>query len=121
MARFTLSPAAEADIESVLAWTHDNFGENARLRYEALMAQAIIDLADDPERLGSASRDDLLPETRTYHLWYSRNHVHSDIGRVRRPRHFVVFRFTAQDEIEVARILHDSMDLKSHLPPDDSA
>ena len=41
MARFTLSVAAERDIVSILTWTHEHFGEQARLRYEALLVQAM--------------------------------------------------------------------------------
>ena len=116
MARFTLSPAAERDITSILAWTHEHFGEQARRRYEALLAQAIVDVAEDPERLGSASRDEISRHARTYHLWHSRQHVDKALGRVRRPRHFLIYRFTARNRIEIGRVLHDSLDLSSHLP-----
>ena len=37
MRRYILAPAAEQDIESILSWTHERFGERARLRYEALL------------------------------------------------------------------------------------
>ncbi len=46
MAKFVLSPSAEADIEGILAWTHEHSGEAARLRYEELLAQAILDIAE---------------------------------------------------------------------------
>lgn len=118
MPRFTLSLAAERDIVSILAWTHEQFGEQARLRYEALLVQAMVDIADEPQRMGSASRDDISSTVQTYHLWHSRNHVDRALGRVRRPRHFLVFRMTNEDQIELARVLHDSMDLSTQLPDD---
>ncbi len=116
MVRFTISPAAERDIGSILAWTHEHFGEQARLRYEALLVQAIVDVAEDPQRPGSASRDEISRVARTYHVWHSRNHVDKALGRVRHPRHFLIYRFTDKNQIEIGRVLHDSMDLPSHLP-----
>jgi toxin ParE1/3/4 len=107
---------AERDITSILAWTHEHFGEQARLRYEALLVQAIVDVAEDPERPGSALRHEISRVACTYHLWHSRNHVDVAIGRVRRPRHLLIFRFTDENQIEIGRVLHDSMDLSSHLP-----
>ena len=116
MVRFTLSPAAERDIVSILAWTHEHFGEQARLRYEALVVQAIVDVVEDAERPGNVSRDEISRVARTYHLWHSRNHVDKALGRVHRPRHFLIYRFTDKRQIEIGRVLHDSMDLASHLP-----
>lgn len=60
MARFVLSPLAEADIEGILAWTHEHFGESARRRYEELLVQAILDVAADPERPGCAIRPEFV-------------------------------------------------------------
>jgi toxin ParE1/3/4 len=117
VAQFTISPAAEDDISSILAWTHQRFGERARLRYEALLVQAIFDVADNPERPGSTKRDEIATNVRTYHLFHSRTRVDTAIGRVRRPRHFLIYRFTSEDRIEIGRVLHDSMDLPAHLPP----
>lgn len=116
MARFTLSSVAERDIASILAWTHEHFGEQARLRYEALLVQAIVDVAEDPQRLGSVARGEISRVSSTYHLWHSRNHVEEALGRVRCPRHFLIYRFTDKNQIEIGRVLHDSMDLPSHLP-----
>ena len=116
MPHFTLSPAAEDDISSILAWTHQRFGERARLRYEALLVQAMVDVADDPERPGSAAREEIVSSARTYHLFHSRNRVDGPTDRVRRPRHFLVYRVTEKGKIEIGRLLHDSMDLPAHLP-----
>jgi toxin ParE1/3/4 len=45
MPPLVIAPAAEHDIESILIWTHEHFGEQARLRYEALLVQAIVNVA----------------------------------------------------------------------------
>ncbi len=118
MPRLKLSAAAERDVESILAWTDEHFGEQARLRYEALIVQAIADVAEQPERAGNRFRDEISGNARTYHLWHSRNQVAPSIGRVRRPRHFLLFRLTGEGQIEIGRVLHDSMDVPSHLPPE---
>lgn len=68
MPDYRLSPAAERDIETILAWTHEQFGERARLRYEALLVRAMLDIATDPERPGCHSRPELAPGALTYHL-----------------------------------------------------
>ena len=116
MFRVVLAPAAEDDIVKILAWSHEHFGEQARLRYEALLTQAIVDMAEDPERAGRLSREELAPGARTYHLWHSRHRVAMSVGMVRNPRHFLLLRVNAEGEVEIGRVLHDSMDLVSNLP-----
>ena len=36
----------------------------------------------------------------------------------RKGSHFVVFRVATENTIDVLRVLHESMDLTRHLPPD---
>ena len=116
MARFTLSVAAERDIVSILTWTHEHFGEQARLRYEALLVQAMIDVAENSHRPGSAARDEIAGLARTYHIWHSRNRVDKASGRVHTPRHFLIYRVNDRKQIEIGRVLHESVDLPNHLP-----
>ena len=116
MQRVVLAPAAEEDIVKILAWSHEHFGEHARLRYEALLTQAIVDIAENPERVGSLSREELAAGARTYHLWHSRERIAKSVGMVAKPRHFLLFRLNAEGEIEIGRVLHDSMDHVSILP-----
>lgn len=116
MLRILLAPAALQDIESILRWTHDTFGENIRLRYEELLIQAILDLQADPARAGSQRRPELAKDARSYHLRSSRDNVDNSIGRIRKPRHFVIYRIGTAGSLEIARVLHDSMDLAQHIP-----
>ena len=116
MLRIVIAPAAEEDIVKILAWSHEHFGEQTRLRYEALLTQAIVDIAENPDRVGSISREELTAGARTYHLWHSRQRIAKTIGMIGKPRHFLLFRLNAEGEIEVGRVLHDSMDLVSNLP-----
>lgn len=118
MAAFRLSPQAERDIEAILAWTHAEFGPKARLRYEALLTRAILDLASSPERAGSHDRPEIAPSARTYHLRHGRDRVKKSACRVQRPRHFLLDRVNDDNQVEIARVLHDGMDLRRHLPED---
>jgi toxin ParE1/3/4 len=117
MTQVILSAVAQQDIRAILAWTQSEFGGNARLRYEALIIQAIRDIVTDPDRPGSLRRPELAAGARTYHLRYSRDHVAHRQERVHRPRHLLVFRVSSNLELHLARVLHDSMDLAQHLPP----
>lgn len=118
MARHFISSAAERDIESILAWTHEHFGLDARLRYEALLVRAILDIVEDSQRAGSQSRPEIAAAARTYHLWYSRTRVEPHVDRVHRPRHFLLYRTCDDGRVEIARVLHERMDLPQHLPED---
>ena len=110
-----LSPAARRDIRSILEWSKDKFGVEAAARYRTLLMQVLRDVTDEPERIGSKDRPDILaPGVRTYHFTFSRDHVQGE--RVKVPRHFVLYRRRPGGEVEIARILHDSRDLLWHLP-----
>ncbi|MBN1912312.1 MAG: type II toxin-antitoxin system RelE/ParE family toxin [Pirellulales bacterium] len=115
---FVLSRLAETDIESILMWTQERFGEAGRLRYEALLIRAILDVAENPHRAGCQNRPEITADARTYHLWHSRNRVEISTGRVRHPRHFLLYRTRDDGQVEIARVLHDSMDLVRNLPED---
>ena len=109
------SLAAEQDIIEILAWSEENFGEPGRIRYEKLIIAAIRDLSENPERHGTQRRDKVIENARFYHLMYSRKSVAVD-QRVRKPRHFILFRIVEEQQIEIARLLYDRMDIVQHLP-----
>jgi toxin ParE1/3/4 len=117
MVRFRLSDAAQADVIDILAWTHEQFGEAARLRYESLIVAALRDVATQPDRPGSIERPELGAGVRSWHLRLSRDHVGTGEGFVRRPRHFLIYRFEPA-LLVVGRVLHDAMELARHLDPE---
>ena len=117
MLNIRLAPAAEQDIEEILVWTHQRVGESIRLRYEALLVQALLDLAEDPKRAGVIVRKEIGRGVHSYHLRFSRVHVETATGRIRKPRHLLLFRAMAEGVLEVGRVLHDNMELSQHLPP----
>ena len=64
------------------------------------------ELAAGPDVLGSKVRDDILPGLRALHV----------ARGGRGGRHFLLYRATANLEIEILRILHESMEPRRHLP-----
>ena len=119
MIRYRLSDAAQADVIDVLAWTQEQFGEAARLRYESLIVAALRDVATQPDRPGSIERPELGVGVRSWHLRLSRDHLGTGAGVVRRPRHFLIYRFEPA-LLVVGRVLHDAMELARHLDPETS-
>jgi toxin ParE1/3/4 len=114
--KLQLSTLAEQDIEDILAHSEAEFGESARLRYEALLDAALRALLANPKGPGVRSREELGPGICSYHLRFARDRVRR--GRVRTPRHFLIFKVVASVTLQVGRILHDAMELAAHLPPD---
>lgn len=112
MVAYRLSRTAEDDIVEILAWSQEEFGDEARHRYAALITTAIRDAAG--RGLGSepTARPELGPGVLSWHLARSRHH--SSGGRVRRPRHVILCRWDG-DTLEIGRVLHDSMDLPRHV------
>ena len=115
MPRYILAPAAQRDVEQILAWSHEQFGERAHLRYEALLIRAIQDVVHNPDRAGSHARPKIAAAARTYHVRRSRDRV-KGLGALR-PRH-LLYRSMPDGQVEIGRVLHDSMDLVRHLPDD---
>ena len=110
-----LTGPARRDLAGLMGWTIREFGERAALRYDSLIKQALKDIGADPQRPGSKERPEIMVRgARTYHLEFSRNRVSG--SKVKKPRHFLLYRRRDDGVIEVARILHDSRDLQRHLP-----
>lgn len=114
MARSRLTFAAQADILSILAWSHDQFGEEARTRYEALISTGIRDAATHSDKGGRTLRPELGDGVFSWHLALSRSH--SPGGTVHRPRHVLICRPDG-DVLVVGRVLHDALELRRHLDP----
>ena len=112
------APRARLDIAEILDWTLCEFGPKAARRYSLLLETALADLAENPERLGVVRRPEISKECGTYHLFHSRKKAARAGRKVRDPRHFLVFRVSTDETLEIVRVLHDAMDLGEHLPSD---
>jgi toxin ParE1/3/4 len=117
MAEYRLTHAAQADIVAILAWSDEQFGEQARKRYEALIVAAIRDAASRSDDLGRTFRPELGDGVFTWHLAQSR--AHSSKKPVRNSRHFLICRDGGAVLI-IGRVLHDAMEMKRHLDVQDS-
>jgi toxin ParE1/3/4 len=101
-----LSNRAVQDIEEILRFTLTHFGEYKYTAYAQLIADALSEIAADPNGPRSKRRPEIHPDVLTIHL--SR--------RGNRARHFILYRVVNDKYIEVARLLHDSMEVRRHLP-----
>ncbi len=110
---FRISRQARTDIVDILRFTEVKFGEGARRRYQGLLQTTFLSIAEEPGRVGSASREELAPGLRSLHLYFCRLEVATD--RVIRPRHIVFYRQVDDQVIEIVRILHDAMEVSMHL------
>jgi toxin ParE1/3/4 len=86
-----LSPDARADFTDILLYTWQQWGEDQRDRYEAILTQAIAALAEFPE--AGALRPLLFPGC-----------------RVRVVELHILYYRIRNDKIEVVRILHGRAD-----------
>ncbi len=119
MLQYQLSTSAQSDIIGILAWTHEQFGVEARKRYETLIVAALRDIAAQPDRVGNVKRPELGAAVRSWHLRLSRERARTETGVVRNPRHFLIYR-QEPGLIVIARVLHDAMELARHLEADTS-
>lgn len=98
-----VSDDADADIDSILLWTLENFGSRQANAYNERIAATLEILTSDPFPAISKNREqDIGPGYRSLHLG-------------RRSRHLLLYRVEAE-RILIVRILHDSMELSRHLP-----
>src|ERR1700686_1142938 len=111
-----IAPTARRDIASILAWTQENFGPHTLKRYAKLIQTAIEEVAANPALPGSAQRPEIAANCRTYHLIHSRKKAGGRGNRIRKPRHFLLYRVSESDAVEIGRVLHESMELEQHLP-----
>jgi toxin ParE1/3/4 len=99
------------DLDAIIAWTQEHFGEIQTRRYAATIDAALRALGEGPAAAGATERDDIAKGLLTLHV--ARN------GR--KGRHVLVLRLVAEQEelsIDVLRILHDAMDLTRHVSGD---
>jgi toxin ParE1/3/4 len=100
-ALFTDSATRQAD--EIGEWGEERFGEAVRDRYDLLLAQAVIDLAEAPRRLGAQVIDGRIH----YHIRHSLPSI-LKADRVGMARHLVIARVVG-DAMWVLAYAHDSM------------
>lgn len=96
MLKITFSPKSKTDLKAIGRYTQNHWGHLQRKKYMAKLKAATKVIKTNPG-IG-IHRDDILPGIRGYH----------------ESRHIIFYR-RLNDEIEILRILHDSMDHKRHF------
>lgn len=96
MARFYLTNKAVEDLESIWIYAACTWSEKQADGYYLLLLDACQELAGDPTK------------GKPYDV------VAENILGLKAGQHIVFFRRLAKDEVEVVRILHSRMDLKSY-------
>src|SRR5262245_2588331 len=96
--RYALSSLAEQDLAIIARHTVETWGAPQLQKYRSLLNRALADLTDDPLRHRTKARPELVRECRSYHVG----------------RHIILYR-VKDDTVEIARFLHDSMELERHL------
>lgn len=109
---YALSAAAEEDLIDIFEWTLRTFGPQAKVRYEALIAAALDDIAEDPFRAGSRTHPLLSADMRKWHL---RSSIRRGGAHPASASHAIFYRVERPDFLAVMRILHDTMDVRRGL------
>jgi len=99
MPLFRLTERAKTDLRSIGRYTQATWGREQRNRYLARLDACFHLLAREPHR-GRAC-DDIRPGYRKYHVG----------------RHLIFYR-ASPEGLEIIRILHDRMDIETHLDDD---
>ncbi|KNX79202.1 plasmid stabilization protein ParE [Pseudomonas sp. 250J] len=108
-----IAPQAYTDIADILRFTQVRLGESVRNRYQDLLQETFVALAEQPTPEGSKMRDELSPGLRSLHLSFIT--LQMTEGRVMRPRHIVFYRTGTDQIIEILRVLHDAMEVAQNL------
>ena len=113
--RLRFSDAANEDLIWIQMQSLSMFGDEQADRYWSLLIQALTDIDIDPLRPGSQTRPELGDGFRSYRVDLSR--PRSGTG-VKSSRHVVIYVDLSEHGIGVSRVLHDSMVMRRHIPPE---
>ena len=97
--RLRLSKLAHADLESIYDATVAKWGQEQAGRYLNALWDALEKVSATPER------------------WRLRDDLHPGCRICFNGRHAILYR-VHQNRAEIARVLHDAMDFRRHLPSD---
>jgi toxin ParE1/3/4 len=103
--RVVLSSEARRDIEQVLDWTLDRFGQLKHDEYLQLIQSPLERIVENPLRVESRVTAGLKQGMRVLHIG----------RRGKKARHLFVHRIRPDNVIHVGRLLYDAMDLPRHI------
>lgn len=97
MAKFYLTNKAVEDLEEIWNYTVETWSENQAEIYYSLLIHSCQELANKPN------------QGKSYEV------VEKNVLGFKTGQHVIFYRIVTEKEIEVARILHGVMDMKSQL------
>jgi toxin ParE1/3/4 len=117
MPPFRLARPAQIDLANILATSADRWGTDGRRRYAAVLADAMRQVAAEPDGPLTRKRPDLRSGIRSFHVRYARRSAEG--AKVGRPVHVLFYRVAQEGVVEIVRVLHEKMDPSRHLnePP----
>ena len=98
MTDYCLSEIAKEDLLEIFLYTLEFWGEDQAPVYQNMIATAIQRIAENPFTPGSKALDEVMQGVRTF----------------RCGKHFLIYRVQSS-QVEIARILHESMDFSRHV------
>lgn len=99
MFNIRLTELADADLISIYVYTFNRYGESQAVKYTNALKEAFNKIAANPNRIGTVDRSEVRLGYRSYH----------------QQRHLIFYRVVDND-VEIVRLLHDSMDITKHFP-----
>ena len=115
MRKLVITDPARADLLEIESYTLHTYGDLAAIAYSNLIQQALADIRENPELLGSSARPEIRGDLRSYHTALSRKR---SAPPVKKPRHFILYFEAKDDEVVISRVLHDARDIQRHIPDD---
>lgn len=97
MAKFFLTNKAVDDLTDIWYYTIETWSENQAEKYYLLLMHSCQELAEKPT------------------LGKSYDIVEKNVFGYKTGQHIIFYRIVSENEIEIARILHGMMDLKSKI------
>ena len=94
---FFLTSKAYEDLKSIAIYTQENWGVSQRNIYLKMMDNAFNELSEDPDRGRKI------------------DNIRSGYHKYKIGKHFIFYRLVSESDIEIIRILHQKMDIESHL------
>ena len=98
MSTYILSKRAKEDLLEIYLYTLETWGEDQLPTYQHLVETAMQRIAKNPFTPGSKAHDELIQGCRTF----------------RCGKHSIIYRIQS-NQVEIARILHESMDFSRHV------
>lgn len=108
MGRFRLARPAQIDLANILAAGAERWGADGRQRYAAVLADAMRQVAAEPDGPLTTKRRDLRPGIRSFRVRFARRSAES--AKVKRPVHILYYRVAADGVVEIVRVLHERME-----------